>query len=44
MLLQPDIFELIDGDDTVFERQPLETIANRGELMSYIKLYSSLWK
>lgn len=35
MVLQPEIFELIEGDDTVFEKGPLEILANRGELMSY---------
>ena len=42
MVLQPEIFDLIDGDDTVFERQPLETLANRGELMSYI--HEGFWQ
>ena len=42
MVLQPEIFDLIDGDDTVFERQPLETLANKGELMSYI--HEGFWQ
>ena len=42
MVLQPEVFDLIDGDDTVFERQPLETLANRGELMSYI--HEGFWQ
>ena len=42
MVLQPAIFDLIDGDDTVFERQPLETFANIGELMSYI--HEGFWQ
>ncbi len=42
MVLQPEIFDLIGGDDTVFERQPLETLANRGELMSYI--HEGFWQ
>ena len=42
MVLQPEIFDLIDGDDTVFERQPLETLAQEGELMSYI--HEGFWQ
>ena len=39
MVLQPEVFDLIEGDDTVFERKPLETLANEGQLMSYIHEY-----
>ena len=35
MVLNPEIFDYIDGDSTVFEREPLETLVNAGELMSY---------
>ena len=35
MVLEPKIFDYIAGDDTVFEREPLETLASKGELMSY---------
>lgn len=35
MVLEPEIFDYIEGDDTVFERVPLETVAKMGELMSY---------
>lgn len=35
MVLQPEIFDYIDGDDTVFEKKPLETMAAKGELMAY---------
>ena len=35
MVLNPKIFDYIDGDDTVFEREPLERLAESGELMSY---------
>ena len=35
MVLQPEIFKFIKGDDTVFEKEPLEILADRGELMSY---------
>ena len=42
MVLQPEVFDLIDGDDTVFERKPLETLASKGELMSYI--HEGFWQ
>ncbi len=35
MVLQPDIFAYIEGDSTVFEKFPLETIAKEGQLMSF---------
>ena len=35
MVLEPDVFNYIDGDDTVFERMPLHTLSEEGELMSY---------
>lgn len=35
MVLQPDIFGFIRDDNTVFERETLEELAERGELMSY---------
>ncbi len=35
MVLEPKIFDYIEGDDTVFEREPLERLAAEGELMSY---------
>ena len=35
MVLEPAILDLIADDETVFEKYPLESIANRGELMAY---------
>ncbi|MCR5153477.1 MAG: glucose-1-phosphate cytidylyltransferase [Lachnospiraceae bacterium] len=35
MVLSPKVFDLIEGDKTVFEKEPLEWLANNGELMSY---------
>ena len=35
MVLNPEIFNYIEGDDTVFERNPLEKLAEEGQLMSY---------
>lgn len=36
MVLEPQIFDYIEGDKTVFEKEPLEKLAEEGELMSYI--------
>ncbi len=35
MVLEPEVFDYIDGDSTVFERDPLERLARDGQLMSY---------
>lgn len=42
MVLEPEIFDYIDGDDTVFEKKPLETLAAKGELMSY--MHRGFWQ
>ena len=34
-VLEPGVFEYIDGDDTQWEREPLERLAKDGELMAY---------
>jgi glucose-1-phosphate cytidylyltransferase len=34
-VLEPRVFDYIDGDDTLFEREPLERLARAGELMAY---------
>ena len=34
-VIQPEFFDLIDGDATVLEREPLEKAASMGELMAY---------
>lgn len=36
MVFQPEIFNYLDGDDTVLERGPLEKLAEEGQLMSYM--------
>lgn len=36
MVLEPEIFDYIDGDGCVFEREPLEKLAHDGQLMSYV--------
>lgn len=35
MVLQPEIFDYLKDDTTVFEKEPLETLAKEGQLMSY---------
>lgn len=35
MVANPEIFNYIDGDDTVFEREPLETVSSLGKLGAY---------
>lgn len=42
MVLEPEVFDLLDGDDCIFERDPLETLAAQGELMSYI--HEGFWQ
>ena len=35
MVLEPEVFDYIDGDDCVFEKDVLPILANEGQLMSY---------
>jgi glucose-1-phosphate cytidylyltransferase len=42
MVLNPEIFELLKDDKTIFERGPLETLAKQGELMSYC--HNGFWQ
>jgi glucose-1-phosphate cytidylyltransferase len=42
MVLNPKIFDYIEGDDTVFERGPLEELADEGQLMSY--MHRGFWQ
>ena len=34
-MIQPEFFDLIAGDATILEREPLEQVARMGELMAY---------
>jgi len=34
-VIEPSFFELIEGDQTILEKEPLETVAKLGELMAY---------
>ena len=42
MVLQPEVFDLLDGDSCVFEKTALVELANRGELMSYV--HEGFWQ
>ena len=42
MVLNPGIFDYIEGDDTVFEKDPLEKLADDGQLMSY--MHRGFWQ
>lgn len=42
MVLQPEVFDLIEGDDTVFEQGPLNSLVEQGQLMSYI--HEGFWQ
>ena len=42
MVLNPEIFDYIEGDETVFEKEPLEKLAKEGELMSY--MHKGFWQ
>jgi len=42
MVLEPTVFDLLDGDSCIFERKPLETLAKEGELMSFI--HEGFWQ
>ncbi|MDE6732487.1 MAG: glucose-1-phosphate cytidylyltransferase [Oscillospiraceae bacterium] len=42
MVLNPEIFDYINGDDTVFEKEPMERLANEGQLMSY--MHKGFWQ
>ena len=35
MVLEPEVFDYIQGDDTIFERGPMEQLTREGELVAY---------
>ena len=41
-VLEPGVFDYIDGDDTQWEREPLERLARDGQLMAY--KHTSFWQ
>lgn len=42
MVLEPEVFDLLEGDDTVFEKKPLSTLSAEGRLMAY--RHSGFWQ
>ncbi len=42
LYLEPEIFDYIDGDDTYWERDPLENLAKNGQLAAY--KHKGFWK
>jgi len=42
MVLEPKIFDYIEGDATVFEKGPLESVATEGQLVAY--KYDGFWQ
>ena len=42
MVLQPEIFNYIEGDNTVFEKAPIENLAKDGQLNAYV--HDGFWK
>ncbi|TFH30302.1 MAG: glucose-1-phosphate cytidylyltransferase, partial [Deltaproteobacteria bacterium] len=41
-VLQREVFDYIEGDPTQFEKEPLETLAQEGQLMAY--KHESFWQ
>jgi glucose-1-phosphate cytidylyltransferase len=41
-VLEKEVIDLVDGDDTVWERGPMETLASRGQLAAY--RHSGFWQ
>lgn len=41
-VMQPEVFEMIEGDATFLEREPLERLAHQGELVAY--KHSGFWQ
>jgi len=39
---QPEVFNYITGDDTIFEKEPLEALAHEGKMQAY--LHTGFWK
>lgn len=42
MVLEPQVLDYIDGDETVFEKEPLERLVSAGQLAAY--KHSGFWK
>lgn len=42
MVLEPQIFDYLDGDETIFEKGPLEILASEGKLSAF--LFDGFWQ
>ena len=42
MIFQPEIFDYIQGDDTVFEKEPLNNLVQQEQLMGYV--HDGFWQ
>lgn len=42
MVLEPEVIDYIEGDQTTFEREPLEKLSNEGQLVAY--KYNGFWQ
>ena len=42
MVLEPEIFDYLEGDETIFERSPLERLSREGKLAAY--KHSGFWQ
>ena len=42
MVLEPQVFDYLGGDDCIFEQEPLARLAEEGQLMSY--LHTGFWQ
>lgn len=42
MVIEPSVFEYIDGDSTVFEKEPLGKLVEKGQLMAF--RHNGFWK
>ena len=42
MVLQPEVLDFLDGDNTVLEREPMDKLVEAGQLMSYI--HEGFWQ
>ena len=42
MVLNPEIFDYLEGDDTIFEKEPMNRLAAEGQLRSY--MHKGFWQ
>ena len=42
MVLEPEIFDYLDDDNTIFEQEPMKKLAKEGQLMSY--MHNGFWQ